>query len=795
MMRPGKRGAGLSVVCLVVATVLCIAQTQIAQDVHITSTEHGDIQIEESVTRLIDANSGQVVDTYSYTVTNISFAVNGGGICWFAIPNPQALATASVPAQAPAGWSFTPAGTGSGAAQGWQWSAPSSSQAIAVSSSAIFGFSVLGPTADVPRMGKIGWCNTPSPTSVGATTAGPSAIGYPDIVLDQGVEAWCSCDGNTCTMTAFALVYNNGPADVPLTQDFSVLLTSPYGNQSTIVTGGLDAGQQVPLIWSWSFTCPTSGTCSCPNAWGVAVEADSGHSITESDETNNAVGLQICCDPIARPNLKVLIVDEPTCLCDGNGNVKYSTNVEIWNTGTANLPSGSPGFSVLVQWPFSNDYDFFVFEGGLPAGGHISLPFSRTIILLGGHCSGGLPVAAAVDDLGQVTECDEGDNTAKREVSCTSVPFLLSGRVFSCGENGSGQLGLGDYSLSEGFVDLANVVAMAAGSEHSVFLLGDGTVFACGDNSFGQLGIGAPGSTPVPMPVQLDHVVAVSAGAAHTLFLLENGDVYACGLNDRGQLGLGGFSSYPVYEPRQVQSIYGAQAISAGAYHSLVRLSDGSVLAFGANDKGQLGLGSSAPTSVDSPNCIQGLSHILAISAGESHSLFLRADATVYACGSNSNGQLGLGASYATADFPQLVNGKCSNPNGTGGKALQARAIAAGDCYSLVVLDSTYKRHHRVFAFGSNSNGQLGLGTIFDYLKPEGMGVATVTGPVTAIAAGRSHSIILTAAAAYGFGWTPSWQPWLGVGGLQTTPVQVTTPSDIIAVACGLGYTLFLVSE
>src|SRR2546421_83518 len=92
------------------------------------------------------------------------------------------------------------------------------------------------------------------------------------------------------------------------------------------------------------------------------------------------------------------------------------------------------------------------------------------------------------------------------------------------------------------YSDLCLVVPVTGGSDHSLALLSDGTVRAWGDNANGQLGNGTtnPSSTPIPVP-GLSSVVAIAASSeGHlSMALRSNGTVLAWGANDSGQLGDG----------------------------------------------------------------------------------------------------------------------------------------------------------------------------------------------------------------------------------------------------------------
>ncbi|WP_269798947.1 RCC1 domain-containing protein [Caldicellulosiruptor acetigenus] len=100
---------------------------------------------------------------------------------------------------------------------------------------------------------------------------------------------------------------------------------------------------------------------------------------------------------------------------------------------------------------------------------------------------------------------------------------------------------------------LKDVVAIAAGRYHSLALKKDGTVWAWGENSTGQLGNETSGKDKysyVPVQVKgIKDVLAISAGSYHSLALKKDGTVWGWGANARGQLGNGGagvYSTVPV---------------------------------------------------------------------------------------------------------------------------------------------------------------------------------------------------------------------------------------------------------
>src|SRR5439155_12725194 len=128
---------------------------------------------------------------------------------------------------------------------------------------------------------------------------------------------------------------------------------------------------------------------------------------------------------------------------------------------------------------------------------------------------------------------------------------------------------------------LGGIVAVSAGALHSLALDAAGDVWSWGDQHGGTA------------PTRLDGlvgIVAISAGGYHDLALGGDGTVWSWGSNDFGQLG-----TRPVGTtrrmPAQVPGLRGVVAVTAGGYHSLALLDDGSLWSWGDNDVRQLGDG------------------------------------------------------------------------------------------------------------------------------------------------------------------------------------------------------------
>jgi hypothetical protein len=234
----------------------------------------------------------------------------------------------------------------------------------------------------------------------------------------------------------------------------------------------------------------------------------------------------------------------------------------------------------------------------------------------------------------------------------------------------------------------AELKAIAGGANHSLALKNDGTVLAWGLNQDGQLGDGTNTDSSTPVEVKdpndpsgyLSGVSAIAAGGAHSLVLKSDGSVWAWGNNLTGQLGNGTSANSPA--PVRVGDLSGVEAIAAGSSHNLALKNDGTIWAWGDNTASQgsrIGgqLGDDEITSSNTPLQLSDLpGGIEAIAAGASHGLALKDDGTVWAWGYNQFGQLGNGTTTLTTS-PGL------NTPVQVGDLSAVKAIAAGSDHSL----------------------------------------------------------------------------------------------------------------
>jgi alpha-tubulin suppressor-like RCC1 family protein len=222
--------------------------------------------------------------------------------------------------------------------------------------------------------------------------------------------------------------------------------------------------------------------------------------------------------------------------------------------------------------------------------------------------------------------------------------------------------------------------------------------------------------------------------------------------------------------------------VAAGSDHSLFLKSDGSLWAMGNNNFGQLGDGTADNDNYNTnfPEQIVA-SNVTAIAAGGYHSLFLKSDGSLWAMGNNNFGQLGDGTTdndnYNT-NFPEQI------------VASNVTAIAAGVFHSLFL-----KSDGSLWAMGNNNFGQLGDGTTDNGNYNTNLPEQIVASNVTAIAAGRFHSLFLKSdGSLWAMGYNASGQLGDGTYNQTNRPKQIVA-SNITAIAAGWTHSLFLKSD
>jgi alpha-tubulin suppressor-like RCC1 family protein len=310
-------------------------------------------------------------------------------------------------------------------------------------------------------------------------------------------------------------------------------------------------------------------------------------------------------------------------------------------------------------------------------------------------------------------------------------------------------------------VTVASPGGVSAISSNDRFTYFFGQAVAGGDNAYGQLGNSTTSSTTSVVGVSgLSSVVEVAAGAQFSLALTKAGNVYAWGQNTYGQLGNGTTTESKV--PVEVTNTAGAGnepgcntylcnvvSIVAGGYSAYAVTSSGTVYAWGRNNDGQLGIGTTVqtlepesvcaigamqPCSVSSNNELTG---VVSVSADQYHALALSAFGSVTSWGLNTQGELGDDlTAESTLPTPVCAVGSTSACSVGGSVLSGVTAVSVGNEYSLVLTAAG-----SVDAWGYNADGQLGNGGTTKSLVPLGVCAVGATAPCNSAKANTLNGI------------------------------------------------------
>ena len=299
---------------------------------------------------------------------------------------------------------------------------------------------------------------------------------------------------------------------------------------------------------------------------------------------------------------------------------------------------------------------------------------------------------------------------------------------------------------------------IASGKDHRLAINSRGELYAWGSNKNGQLGIDTTTDTELtPQRVGTDSDwAAVSGGYDHSLALKSDGTLYAWGKNDRGQLGINSNESKTT--PQQVGNDSDWKTIAAGDDHSLALKSDGTLYAWGANHSGQLGNGENGADFNDkskdktAPIQIGTDRNWQTISASSYYSVALKDTGALYTWGQDENSPTRISTGW--------------------------KAISAGDSHVLAI-----KTDNTLHAWGFNRDGQLGLGDTTSRNRPTQVGSAT---DWKAVAGGRDHTLAFKSDnTLYTWGRNSLGQLGLGDTANRNRPTQVVSDTDWKAVSVG----------
>ncbi|MHB9106412.1 MAG: RCC1 domain-containing protein [Armatimonadota bacterium] len=367
--------------------------------------------------------------------------------------------------------------------------------------------------------------------------------------------------------------------------------------------------------------------------------------------------------------------------------------------------------------------------------------------------------------------------------------------VWVTGLNNYGQLGNGTATPANSGgtpVRVADapddLTTIAAGMYHVITDDSAGQNWGWGYSRYGQLGVNIP-SPFYRAPEIVDNGFMAKEFFSYnltTFAIKEDGTVWGTGYNNRGQIGLGDTTHRYVFT--QMPGITSPKSVGVGTEFSLIVKSDGTVWGAGLNSSRQLGDGSTTQRTsfvqMLGPDQALGGSFFTGakqVACGTAHTVILKEDGSVYACGANTVGQLGQGVTTAQTQVKQV---KINATTYLAGVA----AVAAGANFCLAL-----KTDGTVWAWGQNNTNQLGDGTTTNRLYAQQ--VSGVTG-ATAIAANSGHSLALLGDGSV-MGWGLNTSGQLGTGDLanKSAATAMTEVSDVVMIRAGNAFSVAVALE
>jgi alpha-tubulin suppressor-like RCC1 family protein len=364
------------------------------------------------------------------------------------------------------------------------------------------------------------------------------------------------------------------------------------------------------------------------------------------------------------------------------------------------------------------------------------------------------------------------------------------GRAFCWGDNQYGQLGVGlddtyvsapAAVLDEDGAPMGDAVAMAPGERQGCALRGT-RAWCWGSDAYGGLGDGGTPAHLTPGEVSLfASVAALSSYGMHVCARLADGGLACWGRNDFGQLG-DGTDDFTFIPTSAVLTGGGAiDAVAVGRQHTCVATADGRAMCSGYNDLHQTS--SAADLELTSfvaiENAGMALAGVVAVAAGVQHSCAATDGGAIFCWGENGYGELGnreaLGPGMATAESVQVdLGGPDVGTDADDVVGCTMAELGVGIDFSCGRCDDG-----RVYCWGVNAAGQLGVGSVVTHTVPTRVvGADTEFLAATDLAVGQYTACALTEAGQV-VCWGANANGQLGVGESSTDTPSSSTPRAV----------------
>ena len=528
--------------------------------------------------------------------------------------------------------------------------------------------------------------NGTAPNTIKTLTTSGEII-YNNPTVENTTLTVKAVDGNnTLTQTLDVVVYQ-GLYNFNGTSGDDNITANSYDN--TITTNGgndtIDGGAGIDTVVFSNYS----------NAYSVVNNGDGTYTVTDPDENTTLTNV------------------EKVSFLDG-----LNTYLELFNPRTAKLSRDLGGDQKLVI-----KADGTLWGWGDNSAGQL---------LTGDTTNVSTPIQIGTD-----TDWAKVETTA----SGTVIGLKTNGIIWAWGSNANGEVGDGttvNKTVATEDTSSSFWRDISVGFYHVLALKGDGTLWAWGVNHQGHLGLGDTTDRSTPTQVGTDKDwVKISAGASHSLALKADGTLYSWGWNGAGELGIGSnnitdsFNAESRNIPTQIGTDSTWKYINAGRHQSFAIRSDNSFWAWGYNEKGELGDGTTTlrntPVQINDGSILWD-----EISSGGIHTLGIKSDASLWSWGSNASGQLGQGDTTQRTSPTQV------------GSSTDWSELSVGYDSSMALNSGGY-----VYTWGENDKNQLGDGTDINKTSPTNInfninGVSGTSGDDNLTGAGGDDIFIST---------------------------------------------------
>ena len=267
--------------------------------------------------------------------------------------------------------------------------------------------------------------------------------------------------------------------------------------------------------------------------------------------------------------------------------------------------------------------------------------------------------------------------------------------LYGIGANSSGQLGNGTRTNATELVPMtmptndANVTQIATGTNFTIVLMTNGSIYSCGRMN--------PDVTTMQTTLQAMRMPPgrtakyIAAGHTHMVALMDNGTLYYCGPTMFSIPLVGNPSGHYINTLTAIQmNNFTASAVSCGSEHIIVLMNDGSLYGLGRNSTGQLGNDSDYTNNTfnnESKMIMPSGTTVKKIVSNYKCTIVLMTNGTIYGCGLNDNGQLGIGNTSTKKTLQPM------NMN-----TLKAKDVVGDNKTTVVLMDN-----NKIYYCGSDS--------------------------------------------------------------------------------------------